>query len=393
MIYTLEYDYSQGLYEADWIDVLKRTGLEYKTLFHDCSTGDDVVKPTNYIFQNVKDINNSVGNDDYLLIDSAYIFQHEETAPNYYEVCKFVHENIDCKKIIVFHPDTGIGRHNNNMVYGKVESISPMYYLDETAEESKNRFNMYINNTGKNKHRYLSRLVAERWKGMMKYKTFQFTNGVMKEHRTLLYAYLKKDNLLDKCFYSYIGYDSLWGQRDKDTYKEHFETLKPKRLTEEEYNEICNDLPIYLDYQWNGRVDQDSLTLPYSCNSYFQIVGCTNINDNTSEKSIYTSEKIFKPYLSFQIPLFFGPMGLHSVLKKLGFNLFENIIDYEFDTILDPTERFHKQYENVHKIGQMDRYQLRDYYEENFDKLIENYELLETLSNNYVNVLKSKLSC
>ena len=41
----------------------------------------------------------------------------------------------------------------------------------------------------------------------------------------------------------------------------------------------------------------------------------------------------------------------------------------------------------------MDRYQLRDYYEENFDKLIENYELLETLSNNYVNVLKSKLSC
>jgi hypothetical protein len=393
MIYTLEYDYSQGLYEADWIDVLKRTGLEYKTLFHDCSTGDDVVKPTNYIFQNVKDINNSVGNDDYLLIDSAYIFQHEETAPNYYEVCKFVHENIDCKKIIVFHPDTGIGRHNNNMVYGKVESISPMYYLDETAEESKNRFNMYINNTGKNKHRYLSRLVAERWKGMMKYKTFQFTNGVMKEHRTLLYAYLKKDNLLDKCFYSYIGYDSLWGQRDKDTYKEHFETLKPKRLTEEEYNEICNDLPIYLDYQWNGRVDQDSLTLPYSCNSYFQIVGCTNINDNTSEKSIYTSEKIFKPYLSFQIPLFFGPMGLHSVLKKLGFNLFENIIDYEFDTILNPTERFHKQYENVHKIGQMDRYQLRDYYEENFDKLIENYELLETLSNNYVNVLKSKLSC
>ena len=379
--------------QADWIDVLKRTGLEYKTLFHDCSTGDDVIKPTNYIFQNVKDINNSVGNDDYLLIDSAYIFQHEETAPNYYEVCKFVHENIDCKKIIVFHPDTGIGRHNNNMVYGKVESISPMYYLDETAEESKNRFNMYINNTGKNKHRYLSRLVAERWKGMMKYKTFQFTNGVMKEHRTLLYAYLKKDNLLDKCFYSYIGYDSLWGQRDKDTYKEHFETLKPKRLTEEEYNEICNDLPIYLDYQWNGRVDQDSLTLPYSCNSYFQIVGCTNINDNTSEKSIYTSEKIFKPYLSFQIPLFFGPMGLHSVLKKLGFNLFENIIDYEFDTILDPTERFHKQYENVHKIGQMDRYQLRDYYEENFDKLIENYELLETLSNNYVNVLKSKLSC
>ena len=35
---------------------------------------------------------------------------------------------------------------------------------------------------------------------------------------------------------------------------------------------------------------------------------------------------------------------------------------------------------------------LRDYYEENFDKLIHNYELLETLSNNYVNVFKNKLS-
>ena len=53
-------------------------------------------------FQNVKDINNSIGSDDYLLIDSAYIFQHEGGAPNYYDVCKFIDENIDCKKVIVF---------------------------------------------------------------------------------------------------------------------------------------------------------------------------------------------------------------------------------------------------------------------------------------------------
>ena len=69
-----------------------------------------------------------------------------------------------------------------------------------------------------------------------------------------------------------------------------------------------------------------------------------------------------------------------------------SIIDYEFDTILEPTKRFHKHYENVYKIGQMDKNMLRDYYEENFDKLIHNYELLETLSNNYVNVFKNKLS-
>ena len=43
-----------------------------------------------------------------------------------------------------------------------------MYYLDESAEQSKNRFNMYVNNTGKNKHRYLSRIVAERWKKIIK---------------------------------------------------------------------------------------------------------------------------------------------------------------------------------------------------------------------------------
>jgi len=147
MIYTIEYDYSQGLYEADWVDVLKRTGLSYKTLFHDCSTGDDAIKPTNYIFQNIKDIDNSVGSNDYLLIDSAYIFQHEEGAPDYKEVCKFIDDNIDCKKVIIFHPDIGIGRHENDVVCGKVEAISPIYYLDESADESKNRFNMYVNNT------------------------------------------------------------------------------------------------------------------------------------------------------------------------------------------------------------------------------------------------------
>ena len=43
------------------------------------------------------------------------------------------------------------------------------------------------------------------------------------------------------------------GTEGYKSYKQHFRTIKPKRLTEEEYNKICDDFPIYLNI--NGMVE------------------------------------------------------------------------------------------------------------------------------------------
>ena len=47
---------------------------------------------------------------------------------------------------------------------------------------------------------------------------------------------------------------------------------------------------------------------------YVEIIGCTSLIGNGNE--IYTSEKIFKPFMSYLIPIFIGQRGLLMIIKK-----------------------------------------------------------------------------
>ena len=78
-------------------------------------------------------------------------------------------------------------------------------------------------------------------------------------------------------------------------------------------------------------VDQYAFTLPYTSNAYIELIGCTSI-ENTS--NVYTSEKIFKPFMAFMIPVFVGPWKLCETLKQLGFHLFDDIIDLVLQNVL-----------------------------------------------------------
>ncbi len=388
MIYTLEYDYSQGMYETDWLDTLKRTGLEYKTLVNDMVTGQHVINNKRYLESNIDYLQSILTEDDYLLMDSAFIFKQPNlVSMEIQDVYKLLREKLKYKKILIFHPDNG----HDDTGGSDIEFIWPKYKANWNIEKCKSQYNMYLNNTGKNKNRWLNMLLSIKFQDMMRYKHFQFTNGVFKEHRTLLYGYLKKDGHLDKCFTSYLGYDIE--RQSAPKYKDHFKSLNTNRLSNDEYEDITKDLPIILDTEWTGNVGQDSTTIPYSSNSYFHLVGCTNYEqtNDINSQPIYTSEKIFKPYLSWQIPIFFGVAGLYKTLKKLGFDIFEDLFDMSFDNELDNMKRFELQYKNVEKIAKMSRRKVHDEYRSRLHRIENNFKKLEELSDNYVDVLKKKL--
>ena len=387
MIYTLEYDYSQGMYETDWLDTLKRTGLEYKTLVNDMVTGQHVINNKRYLESNIDYLQSILTEDDYLLMDSAFVFEQPNLISlEIKDVYKLLREKLKYKKILIFHPDNGYGDTGGD----DIEFIFPQYDINWSSNKCKSQYNMYLNNTGKNKNRWLNMLLALRFDNMLRYKHFQFTNGVFKEHRTLLYGYLKKDGLLNTCFTSYLGYD-IEGQ-STPYYKDHFESLNTNRLSNDEYEDIVKDLPHVLDTEWTGNVGQDSTIIPYSSNSYFHLVGCTNYKCDRNQVPIYTSEKIFKPYLSWQIPIFFGVPGLYKVLKKLGFDVFEDIFDMSFDNELNDMKRFELQYKNVKKIAKMSKQEVHNTYRSNLHRIENNFKNLETLADNYVKVLKNKLN-
>jgi hypothetical protein len=386
MIYTLEYDYHNGMYETDWLDTLKRTGLEYKTLVNEMLTGEGAISNKRYLESNIDYLQSILTEDDYLLMDSAYINENINAhSMSTNDVYKLIKEKLKYKKLIIFHPDNG-----EPLVGDDVEFINPQYNIDWDSDKYQSHYNIYINNTGKNKNRWLNMLISQRFRNMLRYKHFQFTNGVFKEHRTLLYGYLKKDGYLDKCFSSYVAYNL--GNKIP-TYDEHFESLKPNRLTNDDYNELINDLPLILDCDWSGNVDQDSTVIPYSSNSYFHLVGCTNFKGYNGERfnDTYTSEKIFKPYLSWQIPIFFGEAGLYKSLDKLGFDTFSDTFDLSFDNEPNDLKRFELQYQNVLKIAKLSRREVHSMYRDRFERIENNFKQLEKLSDGYVESFKKML--
>jgi len=88
------------------------------------------------------------------------------------------------------------------------------------------------------------------------------------------------------------------------------------------------------------------------------------------------------------LPLFYGKIfivgttpGYHAYLKELGFELFEEIFDYEFDTIEDREQRFDKLVKNVSKLKSLTTQELESLYASVLPKLKHNQENLKKLVN------------
>jgi|TARA_B110000908_G_C10173154_1_gene411930 hypothetical protein len=59
----------------------------------------------------------------------------------------------------------------------------------------------------------------------------------------------------------------------------------------------------------------------------------------TSPDVIFYTEKTFKPMIRGKAFILFGAPGINTKLKEYGYRLFENVIDYSFDSIVNPIKR------------------------------------------------------
>jgi len=98
-----------------------------------------------------------------------------------------------------------------------------------------------------------------------------------------------------------------------------------------------------------------------------------------------TDEKIFRPFLTFNIPIFFGPKGLVQLLKNYEFDLFEDIFDLSRDNDGDDIERFKSYFENIKKINSMSKDDLHNLYVSSHHRLEHNFNRLKEIGQNQVN--------
>ena len=83
--------------------------------------------------------------------------------------------------------------------------------------------------------------------------------------------------------------------------------------------------------------------------------------------------------MQHQIPIWYGVPGLVKHVRELGFDTFDDILDHQYDTIMDETARHQsvfdliRQINNQYSLGdcQTLRQQLQPRLEANFEQLLE----------------------
>lgn len=112
--------------------------------------------------------------------------------------------------------------------------------------------------------------------------------------------------------------------------------------------------------------------------SLFNIVSETN---DISDSEIFVTEKSYKPFAWHQIPIFLAPRGHVNILRNLGFDMFDDILDnHNYNNLDSKSMRFEvnnlhfklfKKYDNVDKLNMLRK--------ELFSRLSENNTLLKKM--------------
>lgn len=208
---------------------------------------------------------------------------------------------------------------------------------------------------------------------LRKFKKYNFFNGVHKPHRIIGYELIKKHQLLEEGFFSYLDYTRY--ARKHTNIELECELLD---ITHEEFKNYISsfEIPYHNDtYHENnqpGVYSYPFINPPmYSWQSYISITAETNyeISNNIS-----MSEKSFKPFSGFNIPLIYGQPRINTYLKNIGFDMFEDLFDIRpMFNFVDMKNQLDK---NLKIIKDMSLEELHNFYLKNYGRIETNYNTL-----------------
>ena len=222
-------------------------------------------------------------------------------------------------------------------------------------------------------------------------------------HRILLLTHLKNLNLFENdivnwsLIINHSDYASSYTNSPNISSLGHFKNyldFNNKKLIKD-YKFICDidKLCFYNEnidwsntintYDWN--VDFKTLKGKQNFeNSYINII--TESQYHHREYGVHISEKSFKPFYFFQIPIFLASYN-HVKMMKEEYNLhfFDDLIDHSYDDEPDDSKRFHMIVNEINRLSNM-REEISLYYKSNIDKLIHNHNFIK--NNNYDEIFK-----
>lgn len=191
-------------------------------------------------------------------------------------------------------------------------------------------------------------------------KHFICLNGGASTYRADLVTRLHKTNIIDKCHWSWLRRYStkVWDEEldncDKtDSKIFDYRIIKELDMTTEEL--LFEDNQDRVDdfyYLTDSLIDMGIETAPYH--------------------NQFITEKTWKPYLFGKVSLFFNCQSYYAILKNLGFELYDEIFDYSFDTIKDTGERMDAYFNEIKRISEISIEELQNKILNVEDKILRN---------------------
>jgi hypothetical protein len=140
------------------------------------------------------------------------------------------------------------------------------------------------------------------------------------------------------------------------------------------------DLPITLD----GIIDRATNNIEHvqtnpifhSC-LFNMVVESSSQSDPGIWRSIFLTEKTFKAFGLRQIPIWFAVPGFVAEVRKLGFDMFDDIVDHSYDQVEDEHRRFTQVFDQIKKLNsQLDLSQCQQLRDSIHDRLNNNFATL-----------------
>jgi hypothetical protein len=162
-------------------------------------------------------------------------------------------------------------------------------------------------------HLYNEIVYGLKWSDLPKEKLFMCLIGTGRPHRICMLNSLIENNLLD---FGYVTFKS----------NETKHIVNFSNENEEIFKQVEFELP-HLSLDENLFEDRFSLHRPLSRNSYVELVV-----ESSHTKMPFKTEKCVKPFYNLQFPLILGHEGIVEDLRKMDFDMFDDIIDHTYDT-------------------------------------------------------------
>jgi hypothetical protein len=168
-------------------------------------------------------------------------------------------------------------------------------------------------------------------------KHFICMNAVSQHNRLKLIDVLHETNIIDKCHWS-------WLRRSRNEIEDNFLEKMSKGFFD--FKQV-KELDMSLD-KLEFEDNQDIVD-----NFYYLTDSLIDIGIESDSRYQFITEKTWKPILYGKVSLFFNCQNYYTILKSLGFELYDEIFDYSFDKIEDENERLTEYYNELKRLSEV----------------------------------------